>query len=770
MNSISTERTPLRRQLRARLLWSALGVLTLVLVGVTGFTLGVIVSGEAQTGPSGFYFRGTDWQGPVAAFEDHAPLTTDALTARAAALGGGPFSAVWSGVLEIDQAGQYRFAVSSDDGAWLFIDDVLVVDNGGAHALLRAVGSTDLTTGSHRVTMRYTQHGGDLALRVLMTRPDGQEQPLAAALNPGTRSPLARWVDSTFPTLPVSWTLCLAAWPIAWLIVRFAARVRREATPAQTALVLGLVMAVAALAAFGIDWGLPARRGWAPDEIIPTDVLKAIDQRFSRNWHYLYPPAQFYLLGLLYAPFAIASRFDLLDLAAPIPYTTLFLIARSASALMASITAAALYLAIRELGHSVRVAVMAIVVAASTPVFVYYGRVANVDMPYVMWYALALWGYAAVIRAEQRPRWYALLGITAGLSLGTKDQAYAFFVLMAGHLAWLAWRRAEGTARSRLAAAARHRGLAAGLVAFTLTFIAVHNIVWNAAGFRAHLGVITGAASQDYRMYDTASWSGQAALFGTALRQVPWCLGWPAVAATVAGAILVVRRRDCRTAAFVGLPILSWYVCLIAVIGYQYDRFFLGPILGLAVLAGVALDALAARARPVGAIAAGAVLAFGVVYGASVPLLMRFDSRYQVEEYLKQRLGRGAKVAFTGRREYLPRLDAFDPIDLVPAAEDLVWVRPDALVVNWPYALRSGSDPGTRQFYEQLESGALPYRLALRARGTAWTLLGLSPRLRPEEDSPFTNLNKINPEIRVYEPNTNRRTARSDGVRFFNPL
>jgi hypothetical protein len=65
------------------------------------------------------------------------------------------------------------------------------------------------------------------------------------------------------------------------------------------------------------------------------------------------------------------------------------------------------------------------------------------------------------------------------------------------------------------------------------------------------------------------------------------------------------------------------------------------------------------------------------------------------------------------------------------------------------------------QFYEQLESGALPYRLALRAKAPIWTPLALFSRLNADEASPFTNLNKINPEIRVYE-RTDRRTAKAD--------
>jgi hypothetical protein len=464
---------------------------------------------------------------------------------------------------------------------------------------------------------------------------------------------------------------------------------------------------------------------------------------------------------VLYAPFAIASRLGAMDLAATVPYTTLFVIGRAASAIMAAVTGAALYLMTREIGQSSRAALIAVFVLASTPIFVYYGRVANVDMPYVMWYALALWSYAAIIRREPTRGRFAALGIAAALSVGTKDQAYGFFVLIAAHLAWLAWRRASGSPLTRLARVAGDRFLAAGLIAFVLTFVAVHNLPWNAAGFRGHLDIITGPASQDYRMFDSASWSGQASLFATALQQWPWCLGWPALVAAIAGLAIVVQRRDVATLAFVSLPILSWYVFLIAVIGYHYDRFFLGPSLGLAILAGVALDTLIAYAnpRPLGAILAGAVLVFGLLNGASVPRLMRADSRYAAEQHLAERAIGGARVAYTGRIEYLPRLERFSAMEVAPTGGDLAASGADVLVVNWQYAQRAHTDPVRWQFYDQLDSGALPWRLALRAKTPLWTPLGLFPRLNAVDASPFTNLNKINPEIRVYERTDRPRAA-----------
>ena len=371
MNSNPSSRTgALLHRFRTHPIGYLLGVCTLLLATVTAIILIGVAGGTAAAGPRGFYFRGPDWQGPIVAVEERPSLTTAELKARATTFRGEPFSALWSGVLDVERPGTHVFSLASDDGGWLYVDGVLVVDNGGAHPLSGRGGSVSLTAGRHPVTVRYTQYGGDVALVATVTRPDGTETPLGVALAE-SRSSVVRWIERIAGALPYLWTLVLAAWPLLWLVTRFARRVRSSSSVGHTVLVLATVIAIAALAIFGIDWGLPAGRAWAPDELIPSEILWAINQRFSGGWHDLYPPAQFYLLGALYAPFAAASRLGAMDLTTTVPYTTLFVIGRAVSAIMAAVTGAALYLTTRELGHSGRTALMAVLVAASTPIFVY---------------------------------------------------------------------------------------------------------------------------------------------------------------------------------------------------------------------------------------------------------------------------------------------------------------------------------------------------------------------------------------------------------------
>ena len=50
------------------------------------------------------------------------------------------FAARWTGQIRIDDAGLTRFYLASDDGSRLYIDNHLVVDNGGLHAFAEASG------------------------------------------------------------------------------------------------------------------------------------------------------------------------------------------------------------------------------------------------------------------------------------------------------------------------------------------------------------------------------------------------------------------------------------------------------------------------------------------------------------------------------------------------------------------------------------------------------------------------------------------------------
>lgn len=70
------------------------------------------------------------------------------------------FGVVYSGYLQIDQAGAYTFYTQSDDGSILYIDNKKVVDNDGGHGVIEAGGSVTLEKGKHAIKIDYFNASG----------------------------------------------------------------------------------------------------------------------------------------------------------------------------------------------------------------------------------------------------------------------------------------------------------------------------------------------------------------------------------------------------------------------------------------------------------------------------------------------------------------------------------------------------------------------------------------------------------------------------------
>ncbi len=67
------------------------------------------------------------------------------------------FAIDYTGRFWIEQPGDYRFALTSDDGAKLYIDGRLAIDNDGIHSPRSRVASVTLSGGIHRIRVSYFQ-------------------------------------------------------------------------------------------------------------------------------------------------------------------------------------------------------------------------------------------------------------------------------------------------------------------------------------------------------------------------------------------------------------------------------------------------------------------------------------------------------------------------------------------------------------------------------------------------------------------------------------
>jgi hypothetical protein len=86
------------------------------------------------------------------------------------------FAIDYMGRFWIEKPGVYRFALTSDDGAQLYIDDQLVVDNDGVHPPRTQEGEVELSGGVHRLRVPYFQGPRSAVALVLEVAGPGDEQ------------------------------------------------------------------------------------------------------------------------------------------------------------------------------------------------------------------------------------------------------------------------------------------------------------------------------------------------------------------------------------------------------------------------------------------------------------------------------------------------------------------------------------------------------------------------------------------------------------------
>lgn len=85
------------------------------------------------------------------------------------------FAIDYSGRFWIAQPGIYTFALASDDGSKLYIDDQLVIDNDGIHSITRLTRSVNLPQGVHSIRVSYFQGPRDELALILEIAPPNQQ-------------------------------------------------------------------------------------------------------------------------------------------------------------------------------------------------------------------------------------------------------------------------------------------------------------------------------------------------------------------------------------------------------------------------------------------------------------------------------------------------------------------------------------------------------------------------------------------------------------------
>jgi hypothetical protein len=503
----------------------------------------------------------------------------------------------------------------------------------------------------------------------------------------------------------------------------------------------------------GIGWGLPGT--WVAIELKPQYVFGALSEHFSHGWFDAYPPVHFYVLSVAWSPLLLLDSLHRITFDAPWTYTLLVVLSRLVSiAMAAGIVSAACVCGTDAFGRRAGLFAAAMV-AVMTP-FLYYAKTANVDVPYMFWWALSMVCYLRLLETG-RLRDYLLFAAAGMLSICTKDQAYGLYLLTPLVIVERLWREHRGAGEPnpwRRALTDRRLILTAvASIAFFLTF---DNAIVNFRGFVDHVRFITGPGSTGYRVYEPTL-AGHLALLRTSLRLTEVSMGWPLFVVGVAGAVLALATpRQRRIAIWLLIPAVSYYVSFINVILYNYDRFMMPVCFLLAIFGGLAFDRLLRQRLPARAGAAIAVVAFAytLLYASTVDVLMIRDSRYEAEAWMAAHVTPTDIVGVSGLHEYLPRIDGYHLEDIGTVPE-LAQEHPKYVVLNADYARAVPVDTEWGKMIAGLEGDALGYHRVARFREASpwpWLPAGHPDLVGPRDETiVFSTLRNINPTIEIFE-------------------
>ena len=146
--------------------------------------LSVYLLGEAIIVPGAQQFNATVYHGSWDKLPDFDKLTsvkqgTTAGLDLSFAGRDSDFAMRFDAYLPIDEAGQYRFFIGSDDGSRLLIDDEEVVAFDGIHPFGFRRGNKKLEPGMHRLRIEYFEKGGEERLDLEIEGPNFGRTPAA---------------------------------------------------------------------------------------------------------------------------------------------------------------------------------------------------------------------------------------------------------------------------------------------------------------------------------------------------------------------------------------------------------------------------------------------------------------------------------------------------------------------------------------------------------------------------------------------------------------
>jgi 4-amino-4-deoxy-L-arabinose transferase-like glycosyltransferase len=448
---------------------------------------------------------------------------------------------------------------------------------------------------------------------------------------------------------------------------------------------LGLILlGTLAVRMFGIGWGLPASDAWEEDGIAPRDFLVGTYETFLPGQYFTYPPVHLITLSILTAPawgwtLLHARSFAQADVVSAMTQVPTMTILTVVARLVSELMAVGIVFSLAKIAEEIRGPRAALLVALTcglNAILTYYAHTSNLDVPYIFWASLGLLECVrAIARGEPRRMRRALL--LAALAVGTKDQAYALF-LLAGPIAITLWMTLDPAARQRRREIARE--VLVGTAVAVGALLLVDGAVTNPFGFRRRISFLLGPASADHAFY-ARSWGGRWKILEDLAHSFRDFFPWPFALLVVVGLVdHVLRSRRTPAKLVAGLvPVLaavSFVVCFNFTARRTEHRFALPVMIFVSMYAGLAFDALLelCRTRATRALAIAAIagpLAWALFRCAAIDANLILDPRYEAEAWLSAEAKPGDTIEVYGGNPYLPRFPSHarvSRVDITPLA------------------------------------------------------------------------------------------------------
>jgi 4-amino-4-deoxy-L-arabinose transferase-like glycosyltransferase len=457
-----------------------------------------------------------------------------------------------------------------------------------------------------------------------------------------------------------------------------------------------------------LGWGLPGGdETWAADAIKPSAPLAVAWQNFAAHgWNsgwfwFKYPPFHAFLLCALYAPYLgwLWMTGEISGMSSDYPFglrdpvaslSVLALIGRAASAAMGAGSVLLVYACVvRSFGRAAAIGAAFVTTMAYPMVF--YSQTTNVEVPYLFWMLLALLGAVRIVEGDGRTRWWSLLGLGAALSVSTKE-------LSSGALVGMPLAIIGASLAARRPAWSWIRGGLVAAAVFAAAMVVANNVVWNPLGFTQRIGFLTQTLPREvalqyapyYFPIDLGGSRGagvELAQLQVAATRLAASLGWTTLGLSIAGWLVVLRRRPAWALLFVAVTAAYYLVSVRAMLSLSL-RYLLPITVVFCVVAGIALAELVreGRARPFRIALAAAAAVYVFAYGWDVNRMMAGDGRYAAERWLNAASKESVRVEIYQRRTYLPRFAEGLTVIEVPFEERDAGAfaerRPDLVVLS----------------------------------------------------------------------------------------